>query len=104
MDTGSEDGPAEWGTTRIRSAAQRRWMTQEVLRLQAIGALLPCRKADLKYCSSIFLVDKPGPKQFRMVVNMKPVNWKWWEQEYSYKMEGLKGFLGMAWIGAWAVS
>jgi hypothetical protein len=79
-------------------------MTQEVLRLQAIGALLPCRKTELKYCSSVFLVEKPGPKQFRMVVNMKPVNWKWWEQDYSFKMEGLKGFLAMAWIGAWAVT
>jgi hypothetical protein len=39
-----------------------------------------------------------------MVVNMKPVNWKWWEQEYLFKMEGLKGFLAMAWICAWVVS
>jgi hypothetical protein len=93
-----------WGKTVVRGRSERRCMKQEVLRLQAIGAIVSCSKEDLLYCSSVFLVPKPGPKEFRMVVNLKPANHCWELQENTFKMEGLRGFFVLAWPGAWMVT
>jgi hypothetical protein len=104
VDLQAEVSAIPWGRTVIRNALQRRWMKQEVQRLLATRAILPCGKSDLKFCSSVFLVVKPGPKQYRMVVNMKPVNPSWESQDNSFKMEGLKGFLMLVWCAAWVIT
>jgi hypothetical protein len=97
-------GVIPWGKTVIRNTLQRRWMMQEVQRLLVTGAILPCGQDELKYCSSVFLVPKPGPKLFRMVVNMRPINVAWRSQENSFKMEGLRGFLQIIYVGAWVIT
>ena len=52
-------------------------MLQEALRLIATGAMVECSVSELLYCSATFLVPKPGPKLYRQIVNMKPVNLGW---------------------------
>jgi hypothetical protein len=103
VDEGANVSSLRWGKTQIRDAHQRRWIRQEILRLQATGAIIKCQKEDLEFCSSVFLVPKTGPKLYRMVVNMKPVNPAWEQQETAFKMEGLKGFLMLAYPGAWTL-
>jgi hypothetical protein len=80
-------------------------MLQEALRLIATGAMVECCASELLYCSGIFLVPKPGPKLYRQIVNMKPVNHGWAGQRQSQRMEGLSGFLQLitpeAWILSW---
>jgi hypothetical protein len=74
VDEGANVSSLRWGKTQIRDAHQRRWIRQEILRLQATGAIIKCQKEDLEFCSSVFLVPKTGPKLYRMMVNVKPVN------------------------------
>ena len=54
-----------WGSALAKSKEEKRWMLQEALRLVATGAMIWCNASDLLYCSSIFLVPKPGPKLYR---------------------------------------
>ena len=79
-------------------------MGQETLRLFATGAMVECCRSELLYCSATFLVPKPGPKLYRQIVNMKPVNVGWAGQRQSHRMEGLSGFLQLITPEAWLLS
>ena len=74
VDQGFDIDKVKWGSLHARSAEQKRWMKQETLRLIATGAMAWCEASELLCDSGIFLLPKSGPKLFRQVVNMKPVN------------------------------
>ena len=103
-DQGFDVGSVEWGSSRAKSAEHKRWMLQETLRLVATGAMVWCDKSELAYCSSVFLVPKAGPKVWRQIINMKPINFGWVHQRQSHRMEGLSGFLQIITPGAWILS
>ena len=104
VDAGFDVSAVRWGSALAKTREQSRWMLQEALRLVATGAMAWCDLSEITYCSGIFLVPKPGPKAFRQVVNMKPVNVGWALQRQSHRMEGLSGFLLLVSPGAWIVS
>jgi hypothetical protein len=93
LDKDFDPASVRWGTPIATSDDQRRWTFQEAMRLQAIGAVVPTTEDELLYCSGTFLVDKSGPKTWRQVINLKPLNPGWasrHEADY-HKMEGLAG-------------
>jgi len=104
VDQGFDIDKVKWGSLHARSAEQKRWMKQETLRLIATGAMAWCEASELLCASGIFLVPKSGPKLFRQVVNMKPVNVGWAQQRQAHRMEGLRGFLMLITPGAWILS
>ena len=77
IDQGFDVSAVPWGSAIPKSREEKRWMLQEALRLIATGAMVECCVSELLYCSGIFLVPKPGPKLYRQIVNMKPVNHGW---------------------------
>jgi hypothetical protein len=103
LDEGFDHSTVPWGSPIASTPEQWRWTYQEGLRLQAIGAVVPSSAEELLHCSGDFLVDKSGPKQFRKVINLKPLN-KGWEGRTAHdyhKMEGLVGFLRILTPGCW---
>ena len=105
LDPGFQVQALPWGRPISKSAEEARWHYQETVRLQAIGAVVPATKEELLYCSADFLVDKSGPKRFRKVVNLKPLNQGWASRRASdyHKMEGLAGFLSILSPGDWVI-
>ena len=104
VDSGYDVSAVPWGGTLAKSREEKRWMLQESLRLIATGAMVWCDASELLYCSGTFLAPKTGPKLYRQIVNMKPVNFGWVGQRMSHRMEGLKGFLQLVTPGAWMLS
>ena len=104
VDRGFDVSTIPWGSAAPKSREEKRWMGQGTLRLFATGAMVECCRSELLYCSATFLVPKPGPKLYRQIVNMKPVNVGWAGQRQSHRMEGLSGFLQLITPEAWLLS
>jgi hypothetical protein len=77
------------------------WMDGEVARLLSEGAILEVQKRPA-VLSPTRLVDKKGPKRFRLVVNMRGLNALL--PVRHVKSEGLSALLRMARPGWWAVT
>ena len=96
-EVGSERRP-----NRIGGEEEVRWTTQEVWRLCRLGALEPCRREEVAISSPMHLVEKPGPKKFRLVVDQRELNSAL--PERSFKFEGLGMLLRLLRAGDWMVS
>jgi hypothetical protein len=93
---------------RIKPGIQTDWWDKEVERLLRVGALaLVSEKGDkwpndLQAASPVRLVDKPGPKLFRAVINMRAVNA--YLPQRHFKMESLGSILRGIGRGWWMVT
>ena len=83
---------------------ERFWTTRELERLCQITAIELVgqgsqRPEGLKEVSSIFLISKPGPKKYRLVVDMRRLNTCL--EDHHFKMEGISTFLRSVGKGWW---
>jgi hypothetical protein len=63
----------------VLDKSQSEWLEEEIERLVASGGMKDLGVSDtippgLDFASAIFLVPKAGPKRFRLVVDMRPIN------------------------------
>lgn len=86
----------------IREHEQVKWMDEEVARLVEEGTVRELREEEWCWISPMHLVDKPGPKRFRLVIDMRAVNEHL--MAAKCKFEGLGTILRMSGPGWWAFS